>query len=69
MKYKITEVYNKENGHLGGYTISYKPFPIIPYWVEIKGANGCYKTRDEAEHDLIFLATVHGKVKNGRRYL
>ncbi len=69
MKYKITEVYNKENGHLGGYTISYKPFPLIPYWVECKSTHTFYKTIQEAEHDLIWLMTLDGKVKNDRRYL
>ena len=69
MKYKITEVYNKENGHLCGYKISYKPFPFVPYWVECKSARGLYKTIEEAEHDIIWLMSLDDKVKHDRRYL
>lgn len=68
MKYRITEVYNKENGHLCGYSIAYKPFPIIPYWVECK-RDGLYKDIREAEHDIIWLQTLDGKVKRNMRFV
>ena len=69
MKLKITEVYNKENGHLLGYAIYAKPFPFIPYWHEIKHPQGVYKTRDEAEHDIVWLLSIHGQIKQGRKYV
>lgn len=69
MKYRITEIYNKENGHLCGYTISYKPFPLIPYWVECKRNNKLYSDIREAEHDIIWLQSLDGKIKRNERYI
>ena len=61
MKWKIIRHINKENGHVTGYSLAYKPFPLIPYWVHCKERYSL----EMAEHTIIFQMMLEGKVKKG----
>lgn len=68
MKYRITTVFDRDNGKTLGYDISYKPFPFIPYW---RACNRLllYKNVEDAEHDIIWLMSLDGKIKYNQRYV
>ena len=54
------------DGHLRGYSISYKPIPFLPYWKKIDphGKNELYSDLERVEHDICFLLRVNGYIKD-----
>lgn len=64
MRYKITSHIDKESGHFKGYSLSYKPFPFIPYWKRIykDGRHGLYDDLKTIEHDVCFLLRLDGVI-------
>ena len=67
MKYKIIEHYSKETGHFMGYTIAYKPLPLIPYWREIP-VDRWYSEISKAEHDICFMMKCNNDLKVGKEF-
>jgi hypothetical protein len=65
MKYKIIEHCNKENGHLKGYSIAYKPCPFIPYW---KYTNQIYSSKTLAKNDICFMMLVNCELDYEEEY-
>lgn len=66
MKWKIIAHFNKETGKLKGYSLAYKPFPLIPYWVKCydeRNRNGLYSI-EMAEHTIIWQLSMNGQVKH-----
>lgn len=61
MKWKIIAHFNKETGKLKGYSIAYKPFPFIPYWVE---SNDALYSIEMAEHTIIWQLSMSGQIKH-----
>jgi hypothetical protein len=61
MKWKIIAHFNKETGKLKGYSLAYKPFPFIPYWVE---CNDALYSIEMAEHTIIWQLSMSGQIKH-----
>ena len=63
MKWKIIAHFNKETGKLKGYSLAYKPFPFIPYWVECNDRRNELYSIELAEHTIIWQLSMSGQVK------
>ena len=67
MKYKIIEHYSKDDGHFMGYSMAYKPWPLIPYWKEIS-LGYWYNELSKAEHDICFMMKCNNDLKVEREF-
>lgn len=64
MKLKIVRHYNKENGHFTGFELKEKTFFFLP-WRSLR----FYGNKEhEIEHDVVWLMSMHGKVKKTDEY-
>ena len=63
MKYKIIAHYNKENGHLKGYSIQYKYLPFI--WIDYPffHKDELFGKMEDAEWVLCWIMRIQGLLK------
>ena len=63
MKYKIVKHYSKESGRLVSFELKERPLFFLP-WKSLR----LYKRQQDIEHDIVWLMSMDGKVKETAEY-